>query len=116
TEVLVQVSGPTGAAAPASVTINVFDALGQIGHTDVSPAVLPGQVTVRGLADSSAELRVVGIGISHTGVQSLGGTHVTVVPGARTVATVVLSSNVIDSDGDQVPDTLDDCPSTADPM
>ena len=116
TEVIVQVSGPTGRGEPTSVDVNVFDASGLLGHSHVAPAVLPGALTVRGLADTSADLRVVGIGVSDTGVQSLGGAHVTVQPFARTVATLVLSTNVIDSDGDQVPDTLDDCPSVADPM
>lgn len=116
TEVLVQVSGPAGRAEPVSVDVSVFDSGGLIGHTHVEPAVLPGQLTVRGLADSSADLRVVGVGLSSTGVQSLGGAHVTVQPFARAVATLVLSTNVIDSDGDHVPDTVDDCPSVPDPM
>lgn len=116
TEVRVEVSGPTGDAAPTQVTINVFDRYGLIGHADVAPAALPGAITVRGLADTSQELRVVGIGLSDSGLQSLGGTRVSVQPRARATAMIVLSTNVIDSDGDQVPDTLDDCPSTADPM
>ena len=116
TEVRVEVTGPTGAATPATVSINVFDSLGLIGHADISPAVLPGAITVRGLANASDELRVVGIGVSATGVQSLGGTRVTVQPLVRTVATILLSTKTIDSDGDLVPDTLDDCPSLPDPM
>ena len=115
TEVRVEVIGPTGPAAPASVAINVFDALGLLGHADIAPAVLPGAITVVGLPDSTEELRVVGIGVSQTGVQTLGGARVTVQPHARADASIVLSANVIDSDGDQVPDTLDDCPSLADP-
>lgn len=116
TEVLVQVTGPTGMAAPASVAINVFDSLGLIGHADVSPAALPGAITVRGLPDNVEELRVAGIGVSSSGMQSLGGTRVTVVPFVRTVAMLALSTTTIDSDGDQVPDAIDDCPSAADPM
>ncbi|HEX6836152.1 MAG TPA: thrombospondin type 3 repeat-containing protein [Polyangia bacterium] len=116
TEVRVEVSGPTGEAAPASVSINVFDRFGLIGHADIAPAVLPGAISVRGLPDAAEDLRVVGIGLSATGVQSLGGTRVTVQPLMRTVATILLSTNAIDSDGDLVPDTLDDCPSVADPM
>lgn len=116
TEVRVEISGPTGDAAPTTVAINVFDRFGLIGHADVAPAVLPGAISVRGLPDTAEELRVVGIGVSTSGVQSLGGTRVTVQPFARAVATVLLSTRAIDSDGDQVPDTLDDCPSAADPM
>ena len=77
--------------------------------------MLPGQVTVRGLPDSAEELRVVGVGLSMTGVQTLGGTRVTVVPRTRTTTSIALSAKVIDSDGDLVPDTVDDCPSAADP-
>jgi len=115
TEVRVEVTGPAGAAAPATVAINVFDAQGLIGHADIAPATLPGAITVRGLPDDVEELRVVGIGISATGVQSIGGTRVTVVPLTRIVAMVALSTKTIDSDGDLVPDTLDDCPSEPDP-
>jgi hypothetical protein len=116
TEVRVEVTGPTGAAAPTTVAINVFDPQGLIGHADIAPAMLPGAITVRGLPASAEELRVVGIGVSATGVQSLGGTRVEVVPLARTTAMVALSTKTIDSDGDGVPDTLDDCPSEPDPM
>ena len=116
TEVRVEVTGPTGDAAPTSVSINVFDRFGLIGHADIAPALLPGAITVRGLPDSAEELRIVGIGLSAKGLQSLGGTRVTVQPLMRTVASIVLSANAIDSDGDQVPDGIDDCPSIADPM
>jgi hypothetical protein len=116
TEVRVQITDPTGLAMPATVGINVFDAYGRIGHIDVSPATLPGAVTVTGLPAVAEELRVVAIGISATGVKSLGGVRVQVQPGTRVVAPITLSTNFRDSDGDDVPDSLDDCVSTDDPM
>jgi hypothetical protein len=111
THAFIQVSG---ASDPQTVTINVFDGFGRIGHAEITPARLPGRITIDGLPPAATELRVVAIGSG--AVPTLGGVRVGVMPGQDFEARIVLSPDTPDGDADLVPDDLDDCAAAADPL
>jgi hypothetical protein len=107
-------SGDDVSAAITHATVSVFRDTGLLARMQIAPAPLPGAVRVSGLPDRADELRVVVVGDGPRGV-ALGGARVTVEPHAEVTTTVTLSATAADTDGDGVPDTLDDCPTVADP-
>jgi hypothetical protein len=80
-----------------------------------TPARLPGEATVQGLPDEPEPVRVAVVGGVDGGANVMGGQEVTLIPHAETTVLVLLAANTLDSDGDGVPDAIDDCPSTYDP-
>jgi hypothetical protein len=108
----VQIQGPPGQVL-TSVTVSIFDPYGLIGKKQITTPVLPGLVTVTGLADNSLQLRVVALATTNS-VPLLGGTRVSIVPHMVTTTTVTLG-NPLDTDHDGIPDSLDDCPTVPDP-
>jgi hypothetical protein len=109
TTVVIQVSDAQTASL-SSVALTVFDPHGLRGSKVVSPAPMPGQLTVQ-LPDQAIDLRLVvaGAGIVN-GVTARSQPHATV-----TARLALDGVGLPDSDGDGVPDTLDDCPSVPDP-
>jgi hypothetical protein len=93
--------------------VHVFDPYGVIATAAISPVPLPGALTVQGLSSVAQPLRVVGAGDGAS--PSLSGTSVASVPHGRATARLDLAVPRADSDGDGVPDLLDDCPAVADP-
>jgi hypothetical protein len=113
TRLAVDVAIATG-VVPTTVDVTVFDDFGEVGHAAISPAPLPGQVMLSGLPDKAADLRIAAVGTG--GAQLvLGGTRATVVPHQLVTASITLAYGTPDGDNDGVPDSIDDCPSVADP-
>jgi hypothetical protein len=111
TSVLVRVfNGDTG-PSPTSLLVDVFDASGRIADATVAAPSLPGTLILRGLPDTDQELRVV----VHGGAL-LGGDRVTTQAHQQVEVDVALQAARADTDGDGVPDDLDDCPTLADPL
>jgi hypothetical protein len=77
---------------------------------------LPGTLIVRGLDPRTPDFRVLVQGLDSAGVvQSEAGAHVPLTGGEQSLVTVqLLDGNLADSDGDDVPDVVDDCPSVPD--
>jgi hypothetical protein len=105
----------TGNPAPGAVDVHVFDPFGMIGQSHISPARLPGSITISGLPDVATELRVVAVADTSAG-HLLGGTRLAVVPRQQAIANVTLSTSYSDGDRDDVPDALDGCIFVYDPM
>jgi hypothetical protein len=97
----------------SALTITVFDTHGLIGEGRLTAPALPGALTVDGLPDRAQYLRVV-VAATTSGASLLGGSRIAVAVHTLNSVTVQLG-HAADSDGDQVPDELDDCPQTPDP-
>jgi hypothetical protein len=111
TTVRLDVSLQPGAPAPTALTVSVYDPRGALALRRPGSAAVPGTVVLE-LSPPVRPIRVVVHGESTP--PTLGGVQVSPVAGQQTRATVVLSSARADSDGDGVPDDLDDCPMVAD--
>jgi hypothetical protein len=99
---------------PQRLTVSLFDAHHAL--VDRKPLVspkLPGSLLVTRLPDDARELRVV---VRSDDAGELGGARVTSVPHGEARAEVALSTATVDTDGDGVPDDLDDCPTVPDPL
>jgi len=116
-------SGPTtifidarigvGQPAPQSLAISIFDVHGaRVLARSLGDAHLPGTLLITHLPDQSQTIRVVLAGANPT---ELGGASVPTLAHEEVRAAIELSKNHPDSDGDGVPDDLDDCPTVADP-
>jgi hypothetical protein len=99
-------------AAPAAVTISVFDDFGLLGRSRMSHPALPGQLTVSGLPNTIESVRVVAYGDEP---RILDGVRFDTQPHAQVTEQLTLRASTLDRDGDGVPDALDDCPLMADP-
>jgi hypothetical protein len=111
TSVLVRVSNGDTGPSPTSLQVDVFDASGRIADAALAAPSLPGTVIVRGLPDTAEELRVV-----VRGGALLGGERIETIAHQQVEVDVVLHASRPDTDGDGVPDDLDDCPTLADPL
>jgi hypothetical protein len=115
TRILATVSLADGQPAPASLAVSLFDGKGAIDLLSMvgPPVALPGELELIGLPDQAQTLRLVVASDRATG--ELGGTRVDTVAGAEVRTQVVLARGTPDADGDGVPDSLDDCPTVANP-
>src|SRR5262249_44034533 len=100
TSVLVHVkNGET--SAPSAITVSVFDGFGLVGRRQIMPATLPGAITISGLGDRVAALRVVA---TSDGPRTSDAVAVETVPGAQVTELLTLHAATLDRDGDGVPD------------
>jgi hypothetical protein len=97
----------------STMTITVFDPHGLIGQGRLTAPELPGALTVQGLLNRAQQLRVVVAAATSNGAM-LGGARVAIAPDTLN-SVVVQLGHPSDTDGDNVPDELDDCPLVADP-
>jgi Thrombospondin type 3 repeat len=111
TTVLVTLSVEDG-AVPANVSVTLFDPERRLvaGRALATPR-FPGTLLVDGLPAVAEEVRVVVAG----GPGQLGGAAVELSPHHQVSLAVALSDKTPDSDGDGVPDALDNCPTTPNP-
>jgi hypothetical protein len=115
TGVRVQMSLESGAPKPDSLAVSVYDRFGGIAYGAQLPDKLPGDLLI--LVNLDAEMvRVVGIGMV-SGTPVVGAASATPIrQGQEMPLPLVLSSDLPqDSDGDGVPDVIDDCPTVYDP-
>jgi len=111
---MVEVSRFDGANSPMTTAeVRLFDGSGLVASQQIAQPPLPGSLLVRGLPDRAQEVRVVVRGETAAG-PLLGGARATTQPNAQSTAVVLLSADRADSDGDGVPDDLDDCPDVPD--
>jgi hypothetical protein len=113
TRLLVDVS-KAGSATLSSVTVTVYDPYGEIGHASVTPAAFPGQLVVTGLPERAVNLRITAAALDGN-QEYLGATRATVAAHQQVTASIMLTADTPDEDHDQVPDSVDDCPTMPDP-
>jgi Lectin C-type domain len=115
TSVRVELSLADGATAPDAVSVSVFDRFGGVAYGVPISARLPGDLVV--LVSSDSEMvRVVAVGTLAGQPVVNGILAVPVTAGRQTELPLVLDSGtLVDSDGDGVPDVIDDCPTVPDP-
>jgi hypothetical protein len=104
----------TADAAPDQLFVSVYDPFRDLVlHRAADHAgPLPGQLIVEGLPSVGQLIRVAVAGSGASG-NSLAGGEVMVVPGSEVALPLHLSALTADSDGDGVPDTIDNCPSVS---
>jgi hypothetical protein len=108
TTLRIDVSLLMGETAPASLKVALYDAHGELGGDQtVSPSTLPGKIEVL-LRDSVKSVRVA----IWNGPQR-GGASTPITAHQESRVAVVLSHLAADSDGDDVPDGIDNCPMVA---
>jgi hypothetical protein len=111
TTVLVAVSLRAGEPQPAALAVSVYDAHHALARDlPAKAAPLPGALRIEGLPDVMQPLRIV-----VRGGAAFDGQPVTTLVGQQATVALTLSSLTKDSDGDGVPDNVDDCPTVADP-
>ncbi len=115
TSVRVKLALADGAPAPDALTVSVFDRFGGVAYGVPLAARLPGDVLIL-LSRDAGMARVVALG-SAGGQLVVGGASATAIsPGRESPMPLVLSATLpLDTDGDGVPDVIDDCPTVADP-
>src|SRR5688572_5489119 len=101
-----------GAPAPSTLSVRLFDKQRMRLQVATKSAALPRRLHIdAGVFDDGGHvLRVVIAGGPNP---IMGFAQVRVEPGATSEARIVLSGNVADSDGDGVPDAIDNCPGDA---
>ena len=115
TSVLVELSyGDTG-SPPNAVSVSAYDTHGAIVLDRVFPSVqLPGSLILIGLQDTPETLRVIVRG-DGAAQPVRGGERVETRAHEQVRLSIALHAGRQDSDGDGVPDDLDDCPITFNP-
>jgi hypothetical protein len=107
TTILVSVSADT--APPAQLFASVYDRTHELVQRQALTARIPGTLIID-LAARDDELRVV---LDGQGPSLLGGAGVVARSDRQVHTSIVLSSTTSDTDGDRVPDTLDNCVNVA---
>ncbi len=104
-------------AAPATVLLSVFDDQGRVISNDTVARgdQLPGDVLVL-LSSTTAHARAVASGISYNRPTCAASGSVDITAGAEAALTLTLTDGTPqDSDGDGVPDSIDNCPTVPNP-
>jgi hypothetical protein len=103
-----------GTPAPNAMVLSVFDRTHAlvIRHPVGPPATLPGALFVTNLPSQSETLVIV---VASDPPGELGSATVETTAGGSVDTTIVLALGVPDSDGDGVPDSVDNCPMVANP-
>jgi hypothetical protein len=112
TAIALDVTLASGDAAPAVLTVAVYDSHKALTRDHAVPAVVPGRLVLTNLPAVSAPLR---IALDGDGGKLEAGVAVTLEPNQTVHAVAVLSSATPDGDGDGVPDDIDNCPTVANP-
>jgi hypothetical protein len=97
---------------PDAVTVSVFDGYGLLGRTRIAPVTVPGKLTVNGLSGGEEWLRVVAVADQP---HMLDGLMLQAHARQQATASLTLHAGTPDADGDDVPNSLDDCPTVFDP-
>ncbi len=112
TSVLVTVEVAGSAQAPDQLAVSDFDPSGALVRDHaIDKPVLPGSL-VLGVPDADQVLRVV---VTGSPVRMVGAASIHVLPYQRSYGGIVLSAVTLDTDGDGVPDSVDNCASVANP-
>lgn len=112
TQTLVDVEVRNGTTArPGRLSLSSFDAHGLLARTSLTAPALPGTLQLR-LKDNVGRVRVAAA--DGTG-QLLGAGAVVALPSRRTTLGITLEEGMPDTDGDRVPDAIDDCVTVANP-
>ncbi len=98
--------------APAAVTVSVFNAYGLMGRSSFDHPHLPGRLTIAGMPATPQAVRVAAAAADPL---LLAGVRFDYFPLTNVTQTLTLQSDTLDSDGDGVPDIVDDCPTVPDP-
>jgi hypothetical protein len=111
TTVMVDVSLRAGDPSPPQLLVSVYDVHhALVRDRPTTSSTLPGKLRIDGLPDVAERLRVVMRGGSPLVSD---GQAVSTVAGDQATLALVLSSLTKDTDGDGVPDSVDNCPSVA---
>jgi hypothetical protein len=113
TTLRVAISERANDPTPTTLAVMVFDVHGEIGSKMVA-AKLPGTLLVE-LPTVDQTVRVAVIGENGNVYLVRGGVSAKVTAEMESDAMVMLSGATLDSDGDGVPDAIDNCPSKANP-
>jgi hypothetical protein len=113
TSLVIELSLRAGDPAPSSLSVSVFADKPLAFQTTVASPMLPGRLLVQSLPNVDQTLKVVVDGMSTPRTEA--GTNIAVVANQQTTVALTLSSLTADSDGDGVPDSIDDCVDVADP-
>jgi hypothetical protein len=104
---------------PSSLRLRMFGdgEIGQPNLFSLGDRKLPATVIITHLSASTPNFRVLVDGLDATGqARSQGAVEIPLQSGQQTSATVRLTDGMLaDSDGDGIPDSIDDCPLVADP-
>ncbi len=111
TTVLVDVRLRAGDPSPPQLLVSVYDVhRALVRDRPTASSVLPGRLRIDGLPDAAERLRVVVRGGSPLVSD---GQPVTTLAGGQATLSLLLSAMTSDSDGDGVPDSVDNCPTIA---
>jgi hypothetical protein len=120
TTVLLELRRGQGLPALDHIKLSIFDVEGATPINDkripkTGKPELPDSVVLYP-KKSNGELRIFAIGIKEGAVAGEGVTRVTLVSGTQVRAVVVINPGTLaDSDGDEVPDAIDNCPKVPNP-
>ena len=106
-------SGDAASATLTAATVSLFDSNGLLARRTVQAANYRAGSPCTACPDRAEPVRVAVVGEGGAD-PVLGATAVVLAPHAEVTANVVLKADLADSDGDGVPDSIDDCPSTPD--
>jgi hypothetical protein len=106
TTLIVSIDGPVN--NPSSLTLSAYGPSGVLVRDHALPGMLPGRAILNGFPDQSLPIRLAAHGDALAAT-----TTVRLSPGAQVSASLSLAANVADSDGDGVPDSIDNCPNIA---
>jgi hypothetical protein len=113
TSVRVDLSLGAGVAAPSSLSADVYGRHARLAAAQpLASAALPGALLVK-VPDEDQRIRIV---VDGPGRSPIGFATVNAIAHQQVSASIVLTASAADSDGDGVPDAIDDCPAVSDPQ
>jgi hypothetical protein len=113
TSLVIELSLRAGDPAPSSLQVSVFGDKPLAFQSKVASPTLPGRLLVQSLPNVDQTLKVAVDGMSTPRTEA--GTSIAVAANQQTTVALTLSSTTADTDGDGVPDSIDDCVDVADP-
>jgi len=113
TSLVIDLSLRAGDPMPSALSVSVFGDKPLALAANVASPSLPGRLLVQSLPNVDQLVKVAVVGMSTP--RTLAGATVAISANAQSTVTLMLSSTTADSDGDGVPDAIDDCPDLADP-